>query len=110
MADEYIKITIAAADQNKKDENLAPQEIARTTTPPHCLTCSVRATHLPSQLVSASKPSSRIARKSYRSLWHRLLARGSIHGHALPFLAPPFEIYKSLLITALTKNSVRNYR
>lgn len=104
MADEYIKIAIAAADQKKKDENLASQEIARTTTPPHCLTCSVCTTHLPSQLVSINfnTASLRIAGKFYRSLWH-LLARGSIHGRALPFLAPLFEIYKSLSITALAK-------
>jgi len=45
MADEYIKIAITATDQKKEDENLAPQEIARTTTPPHCLT--YRTYHAP---------------------------------------------------------------
>lgn len=98
MADEYIKIAIATADQKKEHENLAPQEIARTTTPPHCLTYSVCTTHLPSQLVSFNfnTASSRTAGKFYRSLRHRLLARGSIHGRALPFLTPLLEIYKSL--------------
>lgn len=86
MADEYIKIAIAAADQKKEHENLAPQEIARTTTPPHCLTYSVRTTHLPSQTVSFNFNT---AGKFCRSLRHRLLARGSIRGRALPFLAPP---------------------
>jgi len=95
MADEYIKIAIAAADQNKQDKNLAPQEIARTTTPPHCLTCSVRVTHLPNQLVSTSTP------RRQKLQGNPILPFGINCSHVVPFMDVPchfsrYKIYKSL--------------
>lgn len=113
LADEYVEIAIAAADEDEEDEELAPQEIAGTTAPPpHRVTCSVRARTTVSPPATRNKvaecayptvslplfsrlsnltPSlfSKTAVEFYRCPRHRQpLARGSSRLRAaLPFLA-----------------------
>jgi len=88
LTDEYVEVAIAAADENEEHEELAPQEIARATTPPHCLTCSVRAR----TTVSARTWRDKFLPSAPRRRGNPLLVLVSSESHVVPGILPAAKV------------------